>query len=394
MSATISAEFANIRNRGAMMAAVFSMQGIGLVFGVLVALIILPCFRPMIEADVTNLDHVWRICLAVGLLPAFAAVYYRLRIPESPRFTKDVQGDDEKALRDAHAFLETKAETDEYAAGKTSADGQTSSNESTASVAAPREAKFDHSWVQFKQFFGQWKNAKLLMGTAGTWFLIDVALYGLGLNNSIILNQIGFAKGATPYDSMLKIVYGNLIISLLGNLPGYFAAIFAIDRIGRRTMQLLGFGALTVFYVILAVFYHQILDFSLALFIVLYTCAQFFINFGPNVTTFIVPGEAFPTQWRATAHGISAACGKAGAFIAAYAFTPVTKAIGVDGTIGCLAVCMFLGGVLTYFTIPETNGIALDATNPDYIAPSTSSSADALAREPADNGHSVIHVPE
>ena len=55
-------------------------------------------------------------------------------------------------------------------------------------------------------------------------------------------------------------------------------------------------------------------------FVVLYCLANFFQNFGPNTTTFIVPGEAFPTRYRATAHGISAASGKFGAVVAQLAF--------------------------------------------------------------------------
>jgi PHS family inorganic phosphate transporter-like MFS transporter len=43
--------------------------------------------------------------------------------------------------------------------------------------------------------------------------------------------------------------------------------------------------------------------------------ANFFQNFGPNTTTFIIPGELFPTRYRSTAHGIAAASGKLGALI-------------------------------------------------------------------------------
>ena len=46
-------------------------------------------------------------------------------------------------------------------------------------------------------------------------------------------------------------------------------------------------------------------------FVTFYCLANFF-NFGPNVTTFIIPGEIFPTRYRSTAHGITAACGKLG----------------------------------------------------------------------------------
>ena len=52
------------------------------------------------------------------------------------------------------------------------------------------------------------------------------------------------------------------------------------------------------------------------MFMALYCLANFFQNFGPNTTTFVVPGEVFPTRYRSTAYGISAACGKLGAVIA------------------------------------------------------------------------------
>jgi MFS transporter, PHS family, inorganic phosphate transporter len=52
----------------------------------------------------------------------------------------------------------------------------------------------------------------------------------------------------------------------------------------------------------------------------LYCLANFFQNFGPNVTTFVIPGEVFPTRYRATGHGFSAACGKLGAIVAQIIF--------------------------------------------------------------------------
>jgi PHS family inorganic phosphate transporter-like MFS transporter len=47
------------------------------------------------------------------------------------------------------------------------------------------------SMKDFIGYYSQWKYGKVLLGTAGSWFLLDVAFYGLGLNNSIILTQIG-----------------------------------------------------------------------------------------------------------------------------------------------------------------------------------------------------------
>ena len=66
--------------------------------------------------------------------------------------------------------------------------------------------------------------------------------------------------------------------------------------------------------------YNIILQHSNSTFVFLYCLANFFQNFGPNTTTFIIPGEAFPTRYRSTAHGISAATGKLGAIIAQVGF--------------------------------------------------------------------------
>ena len=61
-------------------------------------------------------------------------------------------------------------------------------------------------------------------------------------------------------------------------------------------------------------------------FIALFVITSFFQNFGPNTTTFIIPGEMFPTRYRSTCHGIAAACGKVGAIVSQFALgLPITK---------------------------------------------------------------------
>lgn len=90
---------------------------------------------------------------------------------------------------------------------------------------------------------------------------------------------------------------------------------FLIDKMGRKAIQLLGFAILTVLFVILGFAYDQIKNSSIVVFIIIFVLAQFFQNFGPNTTTFIIPGEVFPTKYRSTAHGISAALGKLGAIV-------------------------------------------------------------------------------
>jgi MFS transporter, PHS family, inorganic phosphate transporter len=79
----------------------------------------------------------------------------------------------------------------------------------------------------------------------------------------------------------------------------------------------------------------------------------------------------------ATYHLRSAASGKAGALITAFAFGSVVEAIGLDGTLGLLSGIMVLCGLLT-FLIPETNGKTLAEIEDDAmygVAPEVSIAA-------------------
>ena len=86
----------------------------------------------------------------------------------------------------------------------------------------------------FVTYFSKWENGKVLLGTAWSWFALDIAFYGLGLNSSIILTTIGFgsaskAKAATlghqrtVYENLHNVSVGNLILSAAGLIPGYYA---------------------------------------------------------------------------------------------------------------------------------------------------------------------------
>lgn len=156
---------------------------------------------------------------------------------------------------------------------------------------------------------------------------------------------------------------GNVIINLLGSVPGYWISVFTIDKMGRKTIQIMGFTMLTILFVILGFGYHAIIERSIVLFIVLFTITQIFFNWGPNTTTFVVPGECFPTRYRSTAHGISAASGKIGSIIAQVAFGLLKDIGGPNAWINHLLqlfALFMLTGILSSFLINETKGKTLE----------------------------------
>lgn len=85
-----------------------------------------------------------------------------------------------------------------------------------------------------------------------------------------------------------------------------------IDRWGRKPLQIGGFALLTILFSIIGFGWYRLGWGGLFTFFCLVNLVS---NAGPNTTTFIVPGEHFPTKYRATAHGISAASGKVGSIL-------------------------------------------------------------------------------
>ncbi|KAJ7914738.1 phosphate permease [Mycena leptocephala] len=341
LSATIASEFAPTRHRGRMMTAVFSAQGWGTLAASIVATIITIAYKGRISEDFPNpsmstsllndVDRMWRLLLGLGCIPGTIALYFRLAIPETPRFTMDIERNVARATADIHGALKTKnGGHDRYAV--------------TQQADAPRATRRD-----FLNFFGQRRNLLMLFCTCWSWFAIDVAFYALGLNASNILAAIEF-DGSDVYHNLIHLCTGNLILSA-GLIPGYLVCYLFIDTWGRKSIQLLGFAVLTCLFIIMGTP-------KTIVFLFLYCLANFFQNFGPNTTTFILPGEIFPTRYRATAHGISAATGKIGAIVAqVVVFWVAQSSLAV--LFGVLAVFM-LTGVGSTLLLPETKGISLE----------------------------------
>ena len=91
LSATIMSEFANKRTRGSFIAAVFSMQGFGILFSSAVTMIATSTFNygPSAPSDFrphVGADLAWRSILMFGAVPALVTYYWRMKMPETARY--------------------------------------------------------------------------------------------------------------------------------------------------------------------------------------------------------------------------------------------------------------------------------------------------------------------
>ncbi|KAG6853429.1 hypothetical protein C0991_004429 [Blastosporella zonata] len=383
MSASITSDRANLRKRGTMLAYIFSNQGWGSLMGSIMTIIVLAIYKHAmdVEGQTSKVDGVWRIVVGVSLVPAFATLYQRLTLPESTRFlaseklknahTYEEEGDAIADLKRAQHAEDVKMgnieptidDTKEVASDDDSEDPDTlihkqahfkgTSADTSAKLAVLTNAS------DFIVYFSEWRHAKLLIGTCMCWFLLDIAFYGINLNQNVVLQEIGFdGKKGTPWERLFKISTGNIIITALGFVPGYWMTVFTIEKLGRKVIQIQGFLFAALFLGILAGKFKEL---STPSFIVCFAFLQFFFNFGANTTSYCYPAEVFPTRYRATAHGISAAAGKCGAIISALAFNTLSQSIGTPAILWIFFGCCIAGAGFTLL-LPEVKG-----RDPDLI---------------------------
>jgi MFS family permease len=319
MSAVLMAEYANAKKRGALTSMVFGMQGLGLAFGPVVALVL--------EASGLPSDLIWRIMLGLGALPPLAVLYLRRTMPESPRYKVLVRGDIGEAANDIAT----------YSYGQVRPAG-------TANTRPTR--------ISLSEMLSNPKFLMLILGTGGAWFLNDYAFYGNAISTPEIIKLLA------PSSSQLTGSAWAFIVFAIFAIPGYLASIFFMDAVGHRRLQVIGFGAMALAFAAIALvpgITHEV-----APFLLLYGISFFFIEFGPNCTTFVMPAEVFPTSIRTTGHGMAAGIGKFGAFVGTFVFPFISAAGGVKGAMLFSAGVSVLGVLLTMATLPEPSGKTLE----------------------------------
>jgi len=192
-----------------------------------------------------------------------------------------------------------------------------------------------------------------LLATSVCWFCNDFPFYGNQIFRNVFLVLV---TGGS--DNIMTLWLYNLV-NIGCALIGYYLAALLIDHklYGRKRMQMVGFGMSFLLFVIAASTF-PLLDKKgpgSHAFEFIYFFSSFWIQFGPNSTTFLLAAEVYPAQVRATAHGFSAAVGKLGALSA----TVMYNYIGAR--VKFWVVCWFglIGFVLTYVFIPDTTGLDL-----------------------------------
>ena len=263
-------------------------------------------------------DWSWRYLFLAASFPAFLAFVVRRTLPESPYFLA-------RRGRSREA-----ADVLEEITGRPVEPG---------AVSAPPEAESSVRELAEPALRGR------SVTTALVWIALNVSYYGLFLWLPFVL------QGEKHFHVD---VYLLLTLSALSQFPGYGAAIWLVERIGRKPTlaAFLFLGGVSAY------------AFSAADTEGVYITALFFVGFfnlGAWGAVYPYTAELFPTRLRSSAFGLMEGVGKAAAIAGPYIFGHLKDATGsTTWSITFVAIVMAAGGLVAGVFGRETRGRELD----------------------------------
>jgi putative MFS transporter len=262
-------------------------------------------------------DWSWRYLFLAASFPAFLAFVARRTLPESPY------------------FLARQGRTKEAAVVLTEITGRPVDE---AEFSAPEESR-----SSMRELFDIRLRSRAVT-TALIWIALNISYYGLFLWLPFVL------QGEKSFHVN---VYLLLTLSALSQFPGYAAAIWLVERVGRKP-------TLAVFLLLGGVSAYA---FAVADTSGVYITALFFVGFfnlGAWGAVYPYTAETFPTRLRSSAFGLMEGVGKTAAIAGPYIFGHLKDATGsTTWSLTFIAIVMAVGGVVAAIFGRETRGRAL-----------------------------------
>ncbi|EWC43960.1 hypothetical protein DRE_01312 [Drechslerella stenobrocha 248] len=249
-----------------------------------------------------RLNVVWRVSLALGVIPPLSIMYLRTKLKEPEQFQKETMKDTKMP------------------------------------------------WVLVLKYY--WYR---LFIVSVIWFIYDFSAYSFGIYGSSILDII-----LGQEQSLYKPFGWNVVLNLF-YIPGAIAGSFISDWIGPKRTMVIGLVAQGCVGLIMAGCYGKLATPEhVAAFVVVYgvflTLGE--LGVGDNIGLFASKSSA--TAIRGQFYGIAAAIGKIGAFVGTYVFPIIIKNAGGSGTIRgnqapfwvSSSLCLF-SALLAWFQLPN-----------------------------------------
>ncbi|KAI9301667.1 major facilitator superfamily domain-containing protein [Cunninghamella echinulata] len=271
---------------------------LGYVVSAIVPVVLLAIFND-------NYEVIWRLALALGIIPPLSVLYFRLKMGDSKSFKKN-------ALKKRVPYL-----------------------------------------LILRRYWHR------IFFISAIWFIYDFIAYPNGVFSSVIISTV--APGAP-----LIITSAWNILLYFFYLPGSLGGAFLVDRIGRKNTLCVGLFSLGICGFIVGGAYEPLTKNCFPLFVILYGVFLALAEMGPGNTIGLIAMESFPTAVRGTGYGIAAAIGKVGATVGTVAFAPMKEQLGVRGPFLVGSGIAIFTAVMAWFTIKDV--ISLEDEDEDFRA--------------------------
>ena len=323
-----TAEIAPARVRGRLV----GLVQFNIVLGILVAYL----SNYIIDLIVHDQEIAWRWMLGVMVVPSVLFLVFLMTVPETPRWLM-AKGHEEKAIAISRRLCNTVEESDEQI--------QEIRNQLASAG----------SQATLSQFF-----------TRRYFKVIALAFFIAMFNQLSGINAILYyapevmkQAGADDNAALLMSVGVGLM-----NLIATMAALTVIDRIGRRSLMIVGsigylvsMGFLTAVMFMFQGHFNSTSSTLVLVGLLVFIAAH---AFGQGSVIWVFISEIFPTRVRGLGQSLGSLTHWVFAAITTYAFPPIIGAWGGGWAFSIFLVCMFGQLVWVLTKMPETKGIPLE----------------------------------
>jgi len=260
----------------------------------------------------------WRYMLMSAAIPALIVLLARLGTPESPRWLL-TKGRKEEARRVIEEVIGKPLDTD------------------AVELLENTEITPEHS-TYYKELLTKHTRDAIFIGVF--YFLFAIAFLGTSIFGP------EFESGLHLPGEISSMIFWSLFV------VGDIICILSIDRIGRRSVTLIGWAgmsAMMLALILLPKSYYIGLELAFTLF-------AMFQGIGPGSTHMVYSPELFPTRIRATAEGWKQGVGRLGGVLTGVFF----PAISLDDKLYIIFAASALGLIWSLALAKETKGKSLE----------------------------------
>jgi putative MFS transporter len=323
VASTLISEFAPRNVRGRMVVILEAFWAVGWLAAAVIGAFVIPAS-----------DNGWRWALALGMVPAFYALYVRMKLPESVRYLES-KGRHDEAEQIVTDFEESDPARLPFQTGMSATEPRQPTQPSETLEPAVSAVSAGG---------GIWSSALRRRSAAlwTIWFCINLSYYGAFTWIPSILVDQGY--------TLVKSFTFTLIITL-AQLPGYAVAAFLIEKWGRRStlaVFLAGSAVAAGLYGFAGVEWQ----------IIAAGCLLSFFNLGAWGALYAIGPELYPTTMRARGTGAATGFGRIASILAPLIVPPLLVFGGMP-VLFALFGTAFAVAAAAALALPELKGTSL-----------------------------------